>query len=90
MVRPEPGQVLLNMVPGIRLCVIGGIRGSGVHTLGTNLYDQFARMNIPAIQIDADTFTETRVEYCETCYEYAMQHGHNVDNWIYECNHHPG
>ena len=41
-VKLEIGQVFLSAEPGIRLCVIGGIRGSGVHSVGNNFYSYLA------------------------------------------------
>ena len=42
----------------------------------------------PSSNIDADSFLETRREWCEVCWKYASTHGQPVEKWCYDCTHH--
>ena len=58
---------------GIRLCIIGGIRGSGKHTLSGLLSEDLTTIRVPNVVIDADSFLEPPA-HCQICASIAEEH----------------
>ena len=69
---------------GIRLCIIGGIRGSGKTTISRLLFGDLNTLRVPTEIVDADAFLEPPA-HCELCVSLAASRQSPQDYWCKNC-----
>ena len=80
----------ISLPDGIRLCLIGGIPGSGVHSISSAIKNRLDYYGIPVDQINADSFHEpTGPNVCHICKEAAHALNMPDASWLRECWHSP-